>query len=106
MIVVGGEEVLVGLGLTFNKAGNASSKGLVIKRMKPDSPAIHSKALSVGQCVVAIDGKPLSNIRNARDLAELTQVVCINFMHAHACANGMRIHVCSSIHLVYLLYTI
>lgn len=29
------EEVLVGLGLTFNKAGNSTAKGLVIKRMKP-----------------------------------------------------------------------
>lgn len=41
--------------------------------MKPDSPAIHSRNLRVGQCVVAIDGHPLKNIRNARDLAELTQ---------------------------------
>jgi hypothetical protein len=31
-----------------------SDRGLVIKRMKPDSPAIHSKRLRVGQCVVAI----------------------------------------------------
>lgn len=44
-----------------------------IARMKPDSPAIHSRSLKIGQCVVEIDGSPLLNIRNARDLAELTQ---------------------------------
>jgi hypothetical protein len=68
-----GEDVLVGLGLTFNKAGASSAKGLVIKRMKPASPAVRCQSLQVGQCVVAIDGTPLLNIRNARDLAELTQ---------------------------------
>ena len=68
-----GEDVLVGLGLTFNKAGASGAKGLVIKRMKPASPAMRCQSLRVGQCVVAIDGTPLLNIRNARDLAELTQ---------------------------------
>ena len=36
----------------------ADDRGLVIKRMKPDSPAIHSKRLRVGQCVVAIGALP------------------------------------------------
>jgi len=49
-------------------------------RMKADSPAMHSKLLRVGQCVVAIDGKPLLHIRNARDLAELTQVVALIYV--------------------------
>jgi len=41
---------------------------------------MHSKLLRVGQCVVAIDGKPLLHIRNARDLAELTQVVALIYV--------------------------
>jgi hypothetical protein len=66
-------------GLTFHKADGYG--GLKIKRIKPNSAAAAaSHVLCPGLRVLSLDGVPLDGITTARQLAALTQVVCVSYV--------------------------